>query len=105
MTEHLKEHRQDWPPRRVKRYGTLSVGQSVYYSRSKSRGRPDVDGEFEIVSLGPCESGVIVDMTDGSSQVRAHIWISANGLGHCMVDMRETFRVVRAAPTQAELRI
>lgn len=101
----ISEHRPDWPARRVKEYGCLAVGQAVYYSRSKSRGRHDVAGEFEIVSLGPCESGVIVDMTDGANQVRCHAWISANEHAHCMVDLRETFRILRDAPRQAEMRI
>lgn len=101
----LNEHRADWPTQRVKHYGPLAVGQTVYYSRSKSRGRPDVAGDFEIVSLGRCESGVIVDMTDGASHVRCHAWVSANELRHVSVDMRETLRIVRHAPAQTELRI
>jgi len=100
---HLNEHSADWPDRRVNHYGPLSVGQVAYYSRSKSRGRPDVVGEFEIVSLGKCESGVIVDMTDGHHQVRAHVWV--NHAGHYWADSHETFRVLRAAPTQTEMRI
>lgn len=101
----INEHRTDWPARRVKSCGRLAVGQVVYYRRSKSRGRPDVDGEFEVVSLGLCESGVIVDMTDGADHVRCHVWISANEHQHCMVDLCETFRIVRQAPSQAEMRI
>ena len=101
----INEHRAEWPARRVKRYGPLAIGQTVYYSRSKSRGRPDVTGEFAIVSLGPCESGVIIDMTDGANQVRCHAWISADERQHCSVDLRETFRVLRDAPRQAELRM
>lgn len=101
----INEHRADWPARRVKSYGPLVVGQAVFYSRSKCYYRPDVAGEFEIVSLGPCESGVIVDMTDGANQVRCHAWISADERQHCSVDLRETFRVVRDAPRQAELRV
>ena len=101
----IREHHTDWPARRVKSYGTLAVGQAVFYSRSKCYYRPDVAGEFEIVSLRPCESGVIVDMTDGANQVRCHAWISADERQHCSVDLRETFRVVRDAPRQAELRV
>jgi len=101
----LREHRADWPARRVKSYGPLAVGQIVYYSRSKCYYRPDVVGEFTIISLGPCESGVIVDMTDGSNQARCHVSISANGLGWISVDTHETFRIARHAPTQAEMRI
>lgn len=51
---HISEHRADWPARLVKHYGPLSVGQFIYYSRTKSHRGPDVAGEFEIVSLGPC---------------------------------------------------
>lgn len=101
----LNEHRADWPARRVKHYGPLSVGQTVFYSRSKSHHRQPVAGDFEIVSLGPCESGVIVDMTYSGNHVRCHVCVSANGLGHCHVDLCETFRVVKAAPIQAEMRI
>lgn len=101
---YLKEHSASWPERRVRHYGPLSVGQVAYYSRSGSRGRPDVAGEFEIVSLGKCESGVIVDMTDGHHQVRTHAWVNG-ATEHYWVDLRETFRVLRAAPAQAELRI
>lgn len=101
----LKEHRADWPARRVKNYGPLAVGQTVYYSRSKCYCRPDFAGQLEIVSLGPCESGVVVDMADGSNQVRCHVCVSANGLAHLLVDMRESFRIVREAPAQAEMRI
>lgn len=101
----LNEHRADWPARRVKHYGPLSVGQTVYYTRSKSYYRHDVAGEFEVVSLGPCESGVIVDMTDGSNQIRCHVWVSADERQHPSVGMRETFRVVRQAPAQAEMQI
>ncbi len=102
---HISEHRADWPARRVKHYGPLSVGQVIYYSRTKSHRGPDVAGEFEIVSLGPCESGVIVDATDGSRQIRLHVWVSADERQHPSVDMRETFRIVRHAPAQTELRI
>ena len=101
----IQEHRSDWPARRVRLFGPLAIGQSVYYSRRRSRGRPDVAGEFTIVSLGPCESGVIIDMTDGANQVRCHAWISANEHAHCSVDLGETLRVMRDAPSQREMHI
>jgi hypothetical protein len=99
----INEYRADWPAHRVKNYGRLTVGQTAYYSRSKLHELPDVAGEFEIVSLGPCESGVIVDMTDGASRVRCHVWVSANEHRHCSVTLRETFHIVRHAPSQREM--
>lgn len=101
---HLDEHSADWPPRRVKNYGPLAVGQTVSYSREGCYYRPDVEGEFEIFSLGKCESGVIVDMTNGRDRIRTHVWV--NHVGHYWVDRWvEDFSILKQAPSQAEMRI